>query len=264
MRKVSDVRTIRIRSSFVFKDLMYLRHSNKLLQKLSKTLLSIISQQVLSKKSIIFLPPENITPEMVDTFESFIGWDVTQTFAAVPEPFASDILLKLCKRHGKLDHPDGLPCNFYSILNVEEARNLKLDEEFLAKNNLHVRQLREDEARKTLDGWPYADEDHSEEELKNVIKTLYSAGVFTDQDELACSYIHSTLGLFNGLYTPEKFRRKGLARILTIWMIKKVAQELGTPPIIEAATFNVASAKLQENVGLKEIYKSKWFYYKAG
>lgn len=220
-----------------------------------------------SKKGIILLTPENPTHEMIATFDSFIGWEEPQLFHCVQPPFWK-ALEEMCTRHGNThaNKNKGIPGIMLAILDPEKTKEMEVPAEIDGFPKICFGELSESDVPTVISTWKWA-ASHSERQMKECVKTLTSCGVFVgegggeDSWELASHAVLSPIGSLNMLYTPDKFKRRGLAKLAMTWLSKEVVTKLGIHPMAEVEVWNDPSKTLMEKVGYKEVFKTRWFYF---
>ena len=101
--------------------------------------------------------------------------------------------------------------------------------------------------------------DWSEKELRRCIETLDSACIRIDGELAAWCLIHADGGTLGPLYTKEKYRRRGLAEIVSSRLIEKVLAA-GKTPHLQIAEGNHASFSfLQKFPGFVHTHDCVWF-----
>ncbi|XMB85556.1 GNAT family N-acetyltransferase [Mycoplasmatota bacterium WC44] len=126
----------------------------------------------------------------------------------------------------------------------------------LANNNYELRKLESDHAEIVNKYYTYKDE-YSLEYIKECIEKRPTSAVFVNDEPVSWVLTREdgTLGL---MYTIDEYRRKGLAKIVTVDLAKKVIEN-GDTPFVHIAVNNKASIKLAESNGFKRYGEVYWF-----
>ena len=102
------------------------------------------------------------------------------------------------------------------------------------------------------------------EELKMCIETLDSSCVRIDGELAAWCLIHDTDGSLGPLYTKEKFRRMGLAELVTYDLMEKLIAK-GKIPCVQIVEDNTNSLNLAAKInGMKYSHDCVWFELAEG
>ena len=102
------------------------------------------------------------------------------------------------------------------------------------------------------------------EELKSSVKKFDSSCVRIDGELAAWCLLHETDGSMGPLYTKEKFRRMGLAELVTYDLLEKLIAK-GAIPNVQIVEDNTKSLGLASKMNeMKYSHDCVWFGYEEG